>query len=90
MSVELRISSSSFFKCLVYTHVSVGVFTRTPFFPILPAGFDFSTDGALVDAWLYFPGLKVGNIYLLHLSAVVCSCRFCLLRKDSFNNSFLN
>jgi hypothetical protein len=24
--------------------------------------FDFSTDGALVDAWPYFPGIKVGKI----------------------------
>jgi hypothetical protein len=43
----------------------VGVFKRTSFFiPIPPGGFNFSTDGALVDAWPYFPGLKVGHINL--------------------------
>jgi hypothetical protein len=42
----------------VYTHVSVGVFTGTPFFPIRPGGFNFSADGAPVDAWPFFPGSK--------------------------------
>jgi hypothetical protein len=44
---------------IVYAHVNVGVFTRTSFFLSLLA---YSTilrmDGATVDAWLYFPGLK--------------------------------
>jgi hypothetical protein len=29
----------------VYTHASVGVFTRSPFYPIPPGGFNFSADG---------------------------------------------
>jgi hypothetical protein len=40
------------------------VYSRGPPFPVLPGGFNFSTDGALVDAWPYFPGLKVGKMYL--------------------------
>jgi hypothetical protein len=41
--------------------VSVEVFTRTSFSVIEL----ISADGALaVDAWLYFPGFKVGNIFL--------------------------
>jgi hypothetical protein len=32
--------------------------------PIPPGGFSFTADGALVDAWPYFPGLKVGHLYL--------------------------
>jgi hypothetical protein len=46
----------------VYAHVNVGVFTRTPFLPY-PVWCHLSLqrmDGATdVDAWLYFPGLKV-------------------------------
>jgi hypothetical protein len=57
MLVELQISSSH-----------MGVFTRTLFFPILPIGLNFSADGTLVDAWPYFPGLKVGKISILHSS----------------------
>jgi hypothetical protein len=52
----------------VYTHVSVGVFTRTPFFLILLGVFNFSADGALVDAWPDFPGLKVGKVNIFVLS----------------------
>ncbi len=63
MSTELRISSLPLsLNVLVYAHASVGVFTSTPFFP--PGGFNFSSDGgALLDAWLYFPGIKVGKIH---------------------------
>jgi hypothetical protein len=32
-----------------------------PLFPIPPAEFNSSMDGAPVDAWLHFPGLKVGQ-----------------------------
>jgi hypothetical protein len=33
--------------------------------PIPPGGFNSSADGATGDdAWLYFPGLKVGQTYL--------------------------
>jgi hypothetical protein len=46
----------------VYTHVSVGVFTRTPFFPIQSGGFNSSEVGATVDAWPYLPGFKVGQM----------------------------
>jgi hypothetical protein len=59
--MSVRITSLFFpfsLNVLVYTHVSVGVFTRTPFLPYPADGFDFSTDGAQVDAWLYFLGLK--------------------------------
>jgi hypothetical protein len=49
---------------VVYAHVNVGVFTRTPFLPY-PVCWCNSTlqrmDGATVDAWLYFPGIKVGQ-----------------------------
>jgi hypothetical protein len=57
--------SSLFLLCLnvlVYTHVSVGVFTRTPFFPIQSGGFNSSEVGATVDAWPYLPGFKVGQM----------------------------
>ncbi len=41
------------------------VYSRRHSFPILPGGgFNSSADGAIVDAWPYFPGLKVGRIYL--------------------------
>jgi hypothetical protein len=64
MSVELRISISPLsLNVLVYAHVNVGVFTRTPFLPY--AVWCNSTlqrmDRATVDAWLYFPGIKVGT-----------------------------
>jgi hypothetical protein len=62
--VELRALLHLSFNVLVYTHVSVGVFTRTPFFLscLDPGEFNFSSaDGATVDAWPYFPGLKVGH-----------------------------
>jgi hypothetical protein len=63
VSIELRISSISLsLNVLVYAHVNVGVFTRTPF--SCSAWWIQLFDGALVDAWLYFPGLKVGNIHL--------------------------
>jgi len=49
----------------VYAHVNVGVFTRTSNSLSPPGGFDlFSANGALVDAWPYFPGLKVGQMFL--------------------------
>jgi hypothetical protein len=52
-----------FLFVLVYTHVSVGVFTRTPFFDLISSCvFNFSTEGTLGNAWLYFPGSKVGQI----------------------------
>ncbi len=66
MSPELRISSSPIFKFRVV------VFTRTAdaLFPILPGILNFSADGALVDAWPYFPAIpcfKVGKMYLFFL-----------------------
>jgi hypothetical protein len=54
------------FNVLVYTHVNVCVFTRTPF---LLSNLACSTsslqssDGSLGNAWLYFPSFKVGKIY---------------------------
>jgi hypothetical protein len=33
-------------------------------FPIPPGGFNLTADGTLVDAWPYFPGLKVGKLFL--------------------------
>ncbi len=62
----------------MYIHVTVGVFTRTPF--ILLSRLADSTflrmDGAFVDAWLYFPRLKgrenLSLFFLLdHLVALV-------------------
>jgi hypothetical protein len=49
-------------KCLlVYTHASVGVFTRTPF--SYPSWWiHWSICGCLT---VYFPGLKVGKMYFL-------------------------
>ncbi len=50
---------------LVYTHVSVGVFTRTSL--SRPGGFNFFSgwmEHLWMDAWPYFPGLKVGQIHL--------------------------
>jgi hypothetical protein len=31
---------------------------------IPPGGFNVSVDGALLDVWPYFPGTKVGQIFL--------------------------
>jgi hypothetical protein len=43
----------------VYTHESVGVFTRTPFFPIQPGGLNFSADEWSTWGCLaVFPGHK--------------------------------
>ncbi len=63
---------------LVYAHVNVGVFTRTIFF--LSRLVDDSADGAPADAWLHFPGLKVGNNYLYssffaHLTVLIRDIR---------------
>ncbi len=52
---------------LVYAHVNVGVFTRTPFLPY-PVWCHLTLQrmyGATKDAWLYFPGLKVGQNWSL-------------------------
>ncbi len=64
MSVVLWISYSSPFLKSPCIH---DVFTRmrVTLLPIPPVGFNQYTDGALVDAWLYFPGLKVGTILFL-------------------------
>jgi hypothetical protein len=51
----------------VYIHVSVGVFTSLRSFflsRLVPGEFNFPVDGALLDAWPDFPGIKVGKIYL--------------------------
>jgi hypothetical protein len=66
MSIELRISLSPFIKCtrlLRPCHVNLGVFTRTPFslYPVWRNLTLQRMDGATVDAWLYFPGTKVGQ-----------------------------
>jgi hypothetical protein len=55
-------SSSLSLNVLVYAHVNVGVFTRTPFY--LSLLMDSTFLGEFLDAWLYFPSLKVGNTYL--------------------------
>ena len=64
LSIELLISLLPFsLNVLVYAHVNVGVFTRTPFLPypvwchLTLQRMDGATD---VDAWLYFPGKQVG------------------------------
>jgi hypothetical protein len=48
---------------IVYAHVHVGVFTRIPFFLFrLVRDLTFQRmDGATVDAWLDYPGIKVGQ-----------------------------
>ncbi len=67
VSIELRISPVPFsLNALVYAHVNVGVFTRTPF---TLSRLVYSTlqrvDGATVDVWLYIPGIKVGQNWSL-------------------------
>jgi hypothetical protein len=47
----------------VYTHVSVGVFTRLFLSRLVDSTF-LRMDGSLVDAWPYFPALKVGKLFL--------------------------
>jgi hypothetical protein len=57
--VELRISFPTFLEIrsvLVYAHVSVGVFTRTPF--TLLGGFNSSVDRALCECLAGFPSFK--------------------------------
>jgi hypothetical protein len=50
---------------IVYTHVSVGVFTRTPFFLFRLVDSTLQRpDEELVDAWPCFPGFKVRQMYL--------------------------
>jgi len=49
-SCVMQITDTQIPSVLVYAYVCVGVFTRTPFLPIPPGGFNFSVDGALVDA----------------------------------------
>jgi hypothetical protein len=60
MSVELSISSSDFLKSSRVHPCQSGCIHEDTLFPI-PPGFNYSADGALVDAWPYFPGLKVGH-----------------------------
>ncbi len=65
MSIELRNYLFPLsFNVLVYAHVNVGVFTRTPFIPY-PVWCNRTLqqmDGATdVDAWLYFLVIKVGQ-----------------------------
>ncbi len=46
---------------VVYAHLNVGVFTRTPFLPYPVCWCNLTLqrmDGATVDAWLYFPGIN--------------------------------
>lgn len=68
MSVELRIPflKSPCFRVHLREH---GVFKRmwvAPF-PNPPGGFNYSADGALGDAWSYFPGLKVGKVKFISI-----------------------
>jgi hypothetical protein len=43
----------------------VWVYSRgLPYLPIPPGGFNLTEDGATVDDWLNFSGLKVGHIHL--------------------------
>ncbi len=59
---KLRISFSPFFQCPRVRPCECGCIHEDTLFPILPGvGFNFSADGIRVEAWLYFPGLKVGN-----------------------------
>jgi hypothetical protein len=68
VSTELKISSIPLsLNVLVYAHASVGVFTRTPLLPY-PTWWSQLFSGWMehlwMDAWLYFPGFKVGQIYV--------------------------
>jgi hypothetical protein len=36
-------------------------------FPNPPGGFNYSADGALEDAWSYFPGLKVRKVKFISI-----------------------
>jgi hypothetical protein len=74
MSIELRVFSSPIFKYPRVHPCECGCIHEDSLFPSLPGGFYFSRNGAvgaLVDAWLYFPGLKVGQINLYSLSLTV-------------------
>jgi hypothetical protein len=64
MSIELRVSSSPILKYPRVHLCECGCIHEDSLFPTLPGVFNFSTDGALADARPYFPGLKVGQIYL--------------------------
>jgi hypothetical protein len=66
MLIELQISSSPFCKCpRVHPFLCGGIHESEDLF-VIPPGvtFNFPTDGAIVNCWLYFPGVKVGKIYL--------------------------
>jgi hypothetical protein len=68
------------FNVLVYTHVNVCVFTRTPFILSCLACSTSSlqsSDGSLGNAWCYFPSYKVGKIYpTFHLWALLFVTHF--------------
>jgi hypothetical protein len=71
MPAELRITVDLLFSfleipsVLVYAHVNMGVFTSLRFFFLSSlVSSNYSAAGVLVDARLYFPGTKVGQIYL--------------------------
>jgi hypothetical protein len=75
VSTELRISSiSPFFQCPRVRPCECGCIHEDSLLPIPPGGFNFSVDGALVDAWSYIPGFKVGNIHLYILPLWLLSC----------------
>jgi hypothetical protein len=66
MSALLRIYSSPSFKCpRVYPCQCAGcIHEDTLFLSRLVDSTSLRMDGALVDAWPYFPGLKVGKLFL--------------------------
>ncbi len=68
MSLELRISSSPFFKFPLLHPCVCGGYSRGPPFSYPGWCIQLSAEGwntcGAVEAWLYFPSLKVGQIYL--------------------------
>jgi len=76
MSIELRIISSPFFKFQLSSCVPCESIQEDPPFSYPACRIQLYCGWALVlpqwrkygrDAWLYFPGLKVGKIYLFFL-----------------------
>ncbi len=76
MSIELRISFSLSSNPLcprVRPCVCGGSHESEALLLIPPGGFNLSADGALVDVWSYFPGLKVGQYF----SILFIICHIC-------------
>ncbi len=77
----------------MYAHVNVGVFT-SPFIPSRLVDSTFQRmDGAPVDAWPYFPGVKVGKLFIsivpIWVFGGVSFNRYIVVDWNSFHLPFL-